>query len=73
MTVEEVRLFIKEMEAVKKLQHYLPIELLNDHISDINNEIAIARESIPNCVDLEDLIETMQQIRSGFELELHNR
>jgi hypothetical protein len=73
MTVEEVKLFIKEMEAVKKLQHYLPIELLNDHISDITKEIEVAREFIPNCVDLEDLVETMQQIRSGFESELHNR
>ena len=39
MDVEEIRLFLKEMEAVKKLQHYLPMDILSEHICDITIEM----------------------------------
>lgn len=73
MNIEEIKLFLKEMEAVKKMQHYLPIDILNDHIADISNEVYSARKLFTDDLEALSLIERLEICKNSFEKEIHNR
>ena len=73
MSLQEIEAFINEMSAVKKMMHYLPIDILEQHMIEMAQEKKEIRSLLIPRELKSDLIAKIEQFESDFVREIHNR
>jgi len=71
MVYEEAQSFIKEMQAVSKMLHYLPLEILEIHIVEMDSEI----QNVSKLEDIKrkELTDKINVFKDRFKKEVSDR